>query len=343
MTAPTEVLIVGAGKRVQNAVVPALHRASELYRIRHLVGRKGRTEEFDGEAYPVVPLDSLGPQDLKGVGLVFLCVAKDSIPGVLRRLVELEPGGTQLLIDTPVVRFKHFRHASRLRAFGAVSVAEDCSTLPWLDVVRESVAAGDIGALRSVVFTQSAWAYHGVALAKTILGATRVQSGRRRRHGGEFASRRLVVGGKEALFLEPKDYRNGRLTVVGEAGCICDHEQGARGALRLESIVEGGACRGFRIGAREVRLDEAEASLMEGVSEGASATSLMEAAKRVGFLRILRSLHAGGGGYPVAEGLDDMIVDYHLEKFGRYVANPLTSSRAPMGRLVMRSLGGTRE
>jgi hypothetical protein len=30
-----------------------------------------------------------------------------------------------------------------------------------------------------------------------------------------------------------------------------------------------------------------------------------------------------------------MIIDYHLEKVGRYAANPFTSSRSPMGRLLM--------
>ena len=169
-------------------------------------------------------------------------------------------------------------------------------------------------------------------MAKTVLGVTRVKSGRRRKHGGEFASRRLVLGGKEALFLEPRDYGNGRIAVVGTKGSICDYDLVSEGAQRLESIVEDGTCRGFRVGRHECRLDDAEASLMQGVVQGASATALMEAAKPVGFLRLLRALHRGEPGYPLAEGLDDMMIDYHLEKFGRYVANPLTSSRSPLAR-----------
>ncbi|MFT5731919.1 MAG: hypothetical protein ACJA2W_000242 [Planctomycetota bacterium] len=335
MSRPTEVLIVGAGGRVQSAAVPAFHRASNLYSIRHLVGREEREEVFDGRSYPVRALKSLTPADLEGIGLVFLCVSKESIPTVLQQLAALKPAHAGLLIDTPVLRFKHLRHARHLRAFRTVSVAEDCSTLPWLDVVRASIAAGDIGELRSAVFSQSAWAYHGVAMAKAVLGSGRVRSGRRRKHGGEFASRRLVVGGKEALFLEPRDYANGRLAIVGTKGVISDYPMKAHGALRLESIIESGACLGFRVGTHEVRLDEAEASLMQEVPEAASATALMEAAKPVGFLRLLRALHAGEPGYPLADGLDDMIIDYHLEKVGRYAANPFTSSRSPMGRLLM--------
>ncbi|MEM9380822.1 MAG: hypothetical protein AAGB93_12790 [Planctomycetota bacterium] len=328
MSRPIEVLIVGAGKRVRTAVVPAFHRAPELYTIRHLAGRTERTETIDGSDYAVRPLEALRTSDLEGIGLVFLCVAKDAIPGVLARLAALRPSQASLLIDTPVVRFKHLRAARHLRAFRSVSVAEDCTTLPWLDAVRASVAAGDIGALRSVVFTQSAWAYHGVAMAKTILGERSVRSGRRHKHGGEFASRRLVLGGMEALFLEPRDYAHGRLAIVGTQGALCDHDQGAVGALRLRALVEAGACRGFAAGDHTVRLDDAEASLMRSVSEHASTTALTEAAKPVGLLRLLRDLHAGGPGYPLSAGLDDMVVDYHLEKFGRYLANPVTSARS---------------
>ncbi|MEM8712164.1 MAG: hypothetical protein AAGG01_14535, partial [Planctomycetota bacterium] len=140
---PTEVLIIGAGKRVQRAAVPAFHRASDLYAIRHLVGRQEREESFDGRSYPVRALKDMKPGDLKGVGLIFVCVAKESIPGVLRDLAALDPADASLLIDTPVLRFKHLRHAKHLRAFKSASVAEDCSTLPWLDAARASIAAGD--------------------------------------------------------------------------------------------------------------------------------------------------------------------------------------------------------
>jgi len=71
---------------------------------------------------------------------------------------------------------------------------------------------------------------------------------------------------------------------------------------------------------------------MGAVPAGATVTSCMEAMKRVGFLRLLRALHAGRGAYPVADALDDMVVDYHLEKLGRYAANPFSSARSPLAR-----------
>jgi hypothetical protein len=64
----------------------------------------------------------------------------------------------------------------------------------------------------------------------------------------------------------------------------------------------------------------------------------MDDLKRVGFLRLLAAIRDGRGGYPVADAIDDMVVDYHLEKLGRYRDNPLTSPRYALGRLALSTL-----
>jgi hypothetical protein len=66
----------------------------------------------------------------------------------------------------------------------------------------------------------------------------------------------------------------------------------------------------------------------------------MEAMKRVGFLRLLRRLASGKGAYPVEQALEDMVVDYHLERFGRYLATPLTRPDAPLAKLILGLLTG---
>jgi hypothetical protein len=59
----------------------------------------------------------------------------------------------------------------------------------------------------------------------------------------------------------------------------------------------------------------------------------MDGMKRVGFLRLLRSIAGGAGGYPLDEALEDAVVDYHLERLGRYRSTPLTNPRARLARL----------
>jgi hypothetical protein len=60
--------------------------------------------------------------------------------------------------------------------------------------------------------------------------------------------------------------------------------------------------------------------------------------KKVGFLRLLREIAAGRGAYPLADGLDDMVADYWLEKTRRYWATPLTSVRSALARGIYRTI-----
>lgn len=327
-----KVLVVGYGKRVREAALPSL-AACEGLSLARIVARRAREE--DGHA--IGALEDL--TDLAGVDVVYLAVGKDATPKVLARLVELGAADVELLVETPVVRFKHFRHVSQLARFRRTSVAEDCAYLPWFDTVE--AASAHLGAPRTLTLDRSAYAYHGLATAKALLGASRVRGGRRRAAGEGRHERRLsFAGGTAAVVLEPRDYAVGRWTLEGERGALSDD---GRDGLHLEARLEDGLVAGFRAGDFETSLTPAERGLTAGDPEGASVTARQEAMKRVGFLRIWERLARGEGGYPLAEGLDDMVVDYHLEKLGRYVANPFTSPRSPLARLLLSTvtrLGG---
>jgi len=331
-----KVVVVGSGKRVREAALPALHRLADRYEVAGVFARTAKRLEVDGRAYDVAPFDGFGAAELAGTDLLYLAVTKDAVPRVLDRLAALDPSGVDVLIDTPVVRFKHFRHAAKLRRFRSAWVAEDCVELPWIPLVREVVAAGAIGALRGVLFLQSAYAYHGVAVAKAVLGADRVTWGRRASLGGRFGLRTLRLrGGARAWIVEPRDYPTGRLVVTGSRASISDYPQRVDGNLLLAPAVEGGRCTGLRLGDAAHALSDAESELMGEGDPAAPLTAWMDPMKRVGFLRLLERIADGRGGYPVADALDDMAVDYHLEKVGLYAANPLTSTRSPLARALL--------
>ena len=280
-------------------------------------------------------MSELEQREVEKADLVYLAVTKDAVPSVLGQLSSYAVGGVDLLIDTPVVRFKHFRHAAKADAFRNAWVAEDCTELPWFDAVRKAIDAGAIGKLKQAVFYQSAYAYHGVATAKALLGG-RVRSGKRRRMEGRFAERTLSLsGGKQAFIHEPRDYAIGRFTLIGSKGTIADQPQKHDGDLVLEPVVADGIWTGFRVGDVTTRLDGDEIELMREGDASLSITARMDDLKRVGFLRLLRSIASGQGAYPIGEALDDMVVDYWLEKLGRYVATPLTSVRSGAGRRLL--------
>jgi len=336
MSAPRRLLIIGTGKRVRETALPALASLGSAFDIRSVFARRAKEIEVGGRTLDVRAFSTLERSHLDDVDLVYMAVTKDAVPQVLETLDGMAPRQIDLLIDTPVVRFRHFHRVRHLEAFRAAWVAEDCSRLPWFDAVR--AVADELGELREIVFDRSAYAYHGLATAKSLLGTTAIASCRRRPVAGGAERTVLFKDGRRARILEPRDYSVGSVTAVGQKGALTDSSAPADGALRLTPWIDGTDCRGFRAGEREVALDPAETDLMRGDAADASVTARMDSMKRVGFRRLLQDIEAGRGAYPVEEALDDTVVDYHLEKAGRYFANPLTSSRSASGRFFLRTL-----
>lgn len=334
-------LIVGSGKRVREAALPALARARAHWTLAGVRSRKRKTLEHEGAALAVEPLDALAPADLDGVDLVYVVVAKPAVPAVLRRLLALGPdvvGRVDLLVETPVLLFKHLGHLALLERFRNAWVAEDCVALPFFDPVAALVAAGAVGTPRRLHLERSAYAYHGIAMARALLGDARVRSGKRVRADGGLARRRVrFASGTELTTLDPRDYTKGRIALDGTGGTIADDPARSPDHL-LGAIVESGRCTGFRAGDAACALDEDERALMGEPTAGEGVTAWMEGSKRVGFLRTLRRLAQGRGAYPLASALEDTVVDWHLERLGRYVANPLTSVHFASARLLLRAL-----
>lgn len=354
------VLIIGSGKRVLQAALPALHRLGDRFVVQGMFARTKKAVEVEGRGHAVEPLAALDAKVIQDADLVYVAVGKDAVPTVLAHLTANDVSRIDLLIDTPVVRFKHFRHAALLSRFRNAWVAEDCAFLPWIDTVREACAPGSpgssgspgpLGPLRRVVFHRSAYAYHGLATTKTLFDCDRILQGRRKPSAGGAATRELVLpGDRRATIVEPRDYSLGYIVLEGERGTASDARgeavtvrsdpaaKAARGLVAIETIVEDKLCRGFRIGAVETRLTDDEADLTRGDSENASLTARMESMKRVGFMRLLASIDEGRGAYPIQSGIDDMVVDYYLEKLGVWRATALTSPRSSLGRGLLNAI-----
>jgi hypothetical protein len=342
------ILIVGSGKRVRETALPALHRISARLEVRRIFARTQKTLDVEGHRYEVEPIAALDARAVADADLVYVAVGKDAVPRVLAHLTALDVARVDILIDTPVVRFKHFRHSALLARFRNAWVAEDCAYLPWFDVVREACARGPLGPLKREVFDRSAYAYHGLASAKALFGSDAIVSGRKARSSAPTGNARRVLdlrGGGRVEIIEPRDYSVGCVVIEGERGVASDRPLDARALADLRSphtsasaieVLSGdGECRGFRIANVETHLDADESSLTVGAPSNASLTARMEAMKRVGFLRLLRAIAEGRGAYPIASGIDDMVVDYYLEKLGWWRSTAITSPSAGLGRALL--------
>ena len=332
----TGTIVVGSGKRVVETALPAMLRCLEL-EVLGVFSRTPKTIEAAGRSFEVEGLDALTAERLSAARLVYLVVAKHAVPPVLGRLRSLGVSEVDLLIETPVLLFKHLGHLDLCRAFRNAWVSEDCTTLPWLDAIEGARSAHGLGAVRHVHLERSAYAYHGVALAKHLLGA-RVLRGKRTRWPSGLALRELSLqGGLRATAIEPRDYRAGRWWLACEHGAIADHAL-SKEELLLEAVLDGGRCVGFRCGDVTTELDDDERALIGEPSGSSGVSAWMDGGKRVGFLRLLRGIAREDGAYPLDEAVDDAVVDYHLDKLGRYLSNPVTHVRAAPGRLLMKAL-----
>jgi hypothetical protein len=326
--------IVGSGKRVLDAALPAFLRAADRFELAGIHSRTPKRIEAEGRSFDVAGLDELDDAALADTDVIYMVVAKDAVPAVLRGLTARDVSSVDLLIDTPVLRFKWMGHLGLLERFRRTWVTEDCATLPCYDAI-EAFLAGR--ALERVTFDRAAYAYHGLAMGRTLLRASRVRSAHRTPLDGSLARRSVrFVGGGELAIVEPRDYAVGRVELTGAFGTISDDP--ATPHHRVAPVLSGGACTGFRVDDTTTELSAAERELMGSDGTEDRLTSWMEGMKRVGFLRLLQCYAEGRGAYPLDAALEDTVVDYHLEKFGRYVRNPFTSPHVPTSRLVMKAL-----
>lgn len=324
------VWIIGAGKRVVETAYPAFLRASRECSVLGVFARHAREVSIAGSTVRVEDSAQMTASRLRDVDLVYVAVGKAALPVVLGALSRFDLGRVDLLIDTPVLLPKQFRHVARFSAFRRAWVAEDCIELPWYDTMLRARDAGLLGALRDARFERSAYRYHAFAMVKALFQTDRIERAERSRSGADETRTLRLSGDRHAVIVEPRDYATGSFLLRGERAAVTDAE-GVSGALRLVTERDAvGRATGFRVGDVATQLDDDERALLS-MPAAARVTGNMEDWKRVGFLRLLRRIHAGSGAYPIEQGLDDSFLDFRLDKFGRARAGDWHDWRSNVG------------
>jgi len=336
-----KILIIGAGKRVQSTVLPVLEKLEECVEIAGLLARSTRKIESIGRSFSVESIEALDEGILSGVDLIYMAVTKAQVPAVLQRLTPFELNSVELLIDTPVLCFKHYYRHGLLSAFKNTWATEDCCFLPWFDVVDLARNQDPIGDIQEVEFDRSAYKYHGLATLKQLLGCRSiVRAFRKQNKTGGVVRTIHFSNGKVGRVIEPRDYTIGTTTLKGGRGMLTDRMNYAGDRCLLEPIVKGSSWTGFRIQDLTVFLGDAEVDLLNtgAIVEATTIASRMEGSKRVGLYRLFKQILDGAGGYPYLEALDDMVIDYYLDRLGFYRSNPLMSIKSPIGSRLLHSI-----
>jgi hypothetical protein len=224
------VLIVGAGRRVENNFLPALACLRDRFDV---VGIHARTAERLlplAERWSVRAYADLAQIDFTTIDVVAISVPTAQNAVVLNALLP-HAANLQLVVDTPVVwnRGELRDICPLLRKFQRILVTEDYMNFPTFALIRRAAADGLIGQVSGVTLTNIGYLYHGLALIRSFCEFKRARS-LWRRAVGNFGE---VVGfnfpGKfRAIVVGPyRSHTTGGITVDGSKGLLTDFSRDA--------------------------------------------------------------------------------------------------------------------
>ncbi|MCW5800882.1 MAG: hypothetical protein KIT31_00605 [Deltaproteobacteria bacterium] len=240
----TRVAVIGAGRRVLGAILPALHCLRDRFELAAVYARRER--EIDYGLGRVVTRSSR-EITLDGVDLVAVAVGLDAIPELLGRLAARRPRHAVLLLDTPVLPPSRLDAARHFAAFRRVLVAEDNLALPPFLLARRLIDDGAIGDVRRIYFFHNGYKYHALASLKLLAGAP-ITGLRSRRYKGKLRQKQIeLANGTSAIMYEPRDYAVGRFLVEGTRGAIADYSFDGPAARIIGYRLDGPVYRGLTL------------------------------------------------------------------------------------------------
>jgi hypothetical protein len=254
--AKRRVLLVGAGRRVQNNFLPVLACLSDAFEVRGLHSRTPATLARVADHWHVPAIASLAKSDLAQFDVVVVSVPTSQNGNVLKQL-EANAANLDLVIDTPIAwtMREHAETAPLLEKFRSVTVAEDYMNFPRFSLIRQVVSSGIIGELRSVTLYNIGFLYHGLALIRSFVGFdpllaawSKPLSGHASVVGYDF------VGGFSAAVVGPyRRHTSGGIFIEGSKAIITEHpidrDFAAHGksVYVLSSVMRDGLLSGFEI------------------------------------------------------------------------------------------------
>jgi GFO/IDH/MocA oxidoreductase family protein len=253
------VLVVGAGRRVQNNFLPALRCLAESFDV---IGVHSRTYERllpVAETWNVAAIRSLDDVDFSAVDIVAMSLPVSQNPIVLRRLLP-NAARLQVLIDTPIIAsLGELKAAERLLGqFKNVVVTEDYMNFPPFALVRKAVDEGLVGTARSLTLNNTGYLYHGLALIRSFDAfKTYRSSWRKKISRGATAVGYTFPSGFSASVIGPyRQHTAGGLFLEGSSGSITEFpsdeklKPGENGPYHvLSAIREENELTGYRLSA----------------------------------------------------------------------------------------------
>lgn len=298
LASPFRFLVIGAGKRVINDVLPAMNSLEGEIEVRRVYSRSARDIEFADSSLHVDSLFEITTRHLEEIDGIYVAVPSNSVQMVLRQLSHHEVSHIDLVVDTPI-----WAYFPEFDAFRTVTTAEDSYFLPWLNLMREALA--NQGGASLVLSYRALYAYHGVALYKALVTRNLNEPVSTLRSRWSFGPvKNIKASNTRFVLVEPRSYPKGKLVIRAKSGRIFSSHR-LFGTTQLHLIAQDNSCVGFSLGQRKSHLIPQESALIGPVSEDDTVVSKMLELKKVGLRTLLSRVAMGGVSYDVSAGIND--------------------------------------
>jgi hypothetical protein len=321
------VLLIGAGRRIQNNFLPALRCMSDQFEVAGIHARTAATLVPVAERWGVPAVLSLDRVDFDGVDAVAVSVPTQQNPVVLNALAARAPKLT-LLIDTPVAWSRPELRAvvPAMARFARVVVTEDYMNFPHFDLIRRTVNDGLVGKPTAITLYNSGFLYHGLALIRSLGGFQRAV--RTWRQAAGSLGTNVTYGfanGFRGMLVGPYRRHVVGLTLEGTTGVITEFPTdkllgtaNGRTVYQLKQLRAGDTLTGYEIegAGAAYRMDLPQLAAMRGLAfPDQSDINMLRGCGLMSVFQSLRDPANINRGYGAENALYDSFVSRLAEKW----------------------------
>ena len=255
--AKPRILIIGAGRRVQNNFLPALHCLRDRFEIAGVHSRTTENLLDVTRRWGVKAERSLDNVDWSDIQIVALSVPVSQNVDVMNRLLPYA-NRLALVIDTPVANtLAELADCERLLPkFAKVLVTEDYMNFPLFSLLRDVARDNVLGEPVAATLFNIGYLFHGLALVRSFAGFAPISRCHTERVG-RFATNVTyqLRGGFKGCVVGPyRPNNNGGILLEGTEGVISEVAGDARwGNLErrpyylVRRMLEAGQLVGYQI------------------------------------------------------------------------------------------------
>ena len=303
-----KVLIVGAGNRVKNTILPALKCLSPFFEVVGLCHRTGK---------------KISDFNCQRVDTVIVAVTLTEVPEVLKQLGKFPNCNFRLFLDTPVLAYYHFPFLKLINRFPNVTVSEESFYLPPVKLVKQLVSKGEIGQIQQVNFLNFSYRNHPLAIARHFLNTslvTKIVVTKSETNGPRLNFH--FLGGVLATIAEPQDFYQGAFIVKGNKGTIIVGDLDLPATIKIGYKISKGIYRGLTVNKKAVLLNNFDNLYFRKIDKCVFDKNLIKSLKIRGFMDLLIE----GKTYFPLEGFYDQIATETAIRLGSFWDRPFGNS-----------------